>query len=58
MVIDKKLVRLQDLKDAYDKAANKENVDNKFIEVDNSLSRLSEETTDLKGDLVYIVEKK
>lgn len=41
MVIDKKLVRLEDLKDAYDKAANKEDVDNKFIEVDNSLSQLS-----------------
>ena len=47
MVIDKKLVRLQDLKDAYDKAANKEDVDNKFIEVDNSLSQLSEEIANI-----------
>ena len=61
MVIDKKLVRLQDLKDAYDKAANKEDVDNKFIEVDNSLSQLSEEiaadTTALKSDLSQLSEK-
>lgn len=43
MVVDKsKLVRLEALKDAYDKAANKEYVDNKFTEVDNSLSSLSE----------------
>ena len=52
MVIDKKLVRLEDLKDAYDKAANKEDVDNKFIEVGNSLSQLSEEIVDVKGATV------
>lgn len=57
MVIDKKLVRLEDLKDAYDKAANKEDVDNKFIEVDNSLSQLSEENVELKGDLDEVDNK-
>ena len=51
MVIDKKLVRLQDLKDAYDKAANKEDVDNKFIEVDNSLSQLSEEIANVADEV-------
>lgn len=56
MVIDKKLVRLQDLKDAYDKAANKEDVDNKFIEVDNSLSQLSEQIANLGGGADISVE--
>ena len=51
MVIDKKLVRLEDLKDAYDKAANKEDVDNKFIEVDNSLSQLSEEIANVADEV-------
>lgn len=55
MVIDKKLVRLQDLKDAYDKAANKEDVDNKFIEVDNSLSQLSEEIRNVADEAEAIV---
>lgn len=55
MVIDKKLVRLQDLKDAYDKAANKEDVDNKFIEVDNSLSQLSEEIGNVADEVEAIV---